>query len=70
MDLAWPVCSCLSIICLVSITTIIGIKRPGFFNILNGEKIVFFEKLALKFAQRTVKISTHGDMFTKLENPH
>ena len=28
------------------------------------------QKLALKFAQRTVKKSRHNDMFTKLENPH
>ena len=28
------------------------------------------QKLALKFAQKTVKKSRHGDMFTKLENPH
>ena len=27
-------------------------------------------KLALKFAQQTVKKSRHSDMFTKLENPH
>ena len=28
------------------------------------------QKLALKFAQKTVKTSRHNDMFTKLENPH
>ena len=28
------------------------------------------QKLALKFAQQTVKKSRHSDMFTKLENPH
>ena len=27
-------------------------------------------KLALKFAQKTVKKSRHSDMFVKLENPH
>ena len=28
------------------------------------------QKLALKFAKQTISKSRHGDLFTKLENPH